>query len=73
MIAELLDAFPYADHERDERRQRIKGGSDRIYDEYRALAKASAHEPRRSTLCTARKQFDQAIQSQTGQETRVGL
>jgi glyoxylase-like metal-dependent hydrolase (beta-lactamase superfamily II) len=41
MIAEFLDAFPYADDERDSRRQRIKGGSDRIYDEYRALAKAS--------------------------------
>jgi glyoxylase-like metal-dependent hydrolase (beta-lactamase superfamily II) len=42
MIAELLDAFPYPEKERDERRQRIKGGSDRIYDEYRALAKAGA-------------------------------
>jgi glyoxylase-like metal-dependent hydrolase (beta-lactamase superfamily II) len=42
MIAEFLDAFPYTDQERDERRQRIKGGSDRIFDEYRALAKANA-------------------------------
>lgn len=42
MIAEFLDAFPYTDQERDERRQRIKGGSDRIYDECRALAKARA-------------------------------
>jgi cyclase len=42
MIAEFLDAFPYADHERDARRQRIKGGSDRIYDECRSQAKASA-------------------------------
>ena len=42
MIAEFLDAFPYSDQERDERRQRIKGGSDRIYDEFRAAAKANA-------------------------------
>jgi cyclase len=42
MIAEFLDAFPYTDQQRDERRQRIKGSSDRIYDEYRALAKTSA-------------------------------
>jgi glyoxylase-like metal-dependent hydrolase (beta-lactamase superfamily II) len=42
MIAEFLDAFPYTDQERDERRQRIKGSSDRIYDEYRAIAKANA-------------------------------
>jgi cyclase len=43
MIAEFLDAFPYTDRERDERRLRIKGGSDRIYDEYRALAKTNAN------------------------------
>jgi hypothetical protein len=42
VIAEFLDAFPYTDQERDERRLRIKGGSDRIYDECRALAKANA-------------------------------
>jgi glyoxylase-like metal-dependent hydrolase (beta-lactamase superfamily II) len=42
VIAEFLDAFPFTDKERDERRLRIKGGSDRIYDEYRALAKANA-------------------------------
>jgi glyoxylase-like metal-dependent hydrolase (beta-lactamase superfamily II) len=41
MIAEFLDAFPHTDQERDERRQRIKGGSDRIYDELRAIAKAN--------------------------------
>jgi cyclase len=42
MMAEFLDFYPYSDDERDERRQRIKGGSDRIYDEFRALAKARA-------------------------------
>jgi glyoxylase-like metal-dependent hydrolase (beta-lactamase superfamily II) len=42
MMAEFLDTFPYTDQERDERRQRIKGGSDRIYDEFRAAAKAKA-------------------------------
>jgi len=42
IIAEFLDLFPYTDQERDERRLRIKGGSDRIYDEYRARSKANA-------------------------------
>lgn len=40
VIAELLDAFHYTDLERDERRLRIKSGSDRIYDECRALSKS---------------------------------
>lgn len=48
MIAQFLDAFPYTDQERDERRLRIKGGSDRIYDEYRALTKAKANRTARN-------------------------
>jgi hypothetical protein len=42
VIPEFLDAFPYKDSDREKVRARIKGGSDRIYDEYRALAKANA-------------------------------
>jgi hypothetical protein len=41
-----MDAFPYDENQRDRVRQRIKGGSDRIYDEYRAVAKASATKSR---------------------------
>jgi cyclase len=47
IIAEFLDLFPYTDRERDERRLRIKGGSDRIYDEYRARSKANANREAR--------------------------
>jgi glyoxylase-like metal-dependent hydrolase (beta-lactamase superfamily II) len=47
IITEFLDAFPYTDQQRDERRLRIKGGSDRIYDEFRALAKANANREAR--------------------------
>jgi glyoxylase-like metal-dependent hydrolase (beta-lactamase superfamily II) len=46
VIAEFLDAFPYAEDERERVRRDIKGGSDRIYDEYRAAAKASAERAR---------------------------
>jgi cyclase len=59
MILEFLDAFPYTEQERDERRLRIKSGSDRIYDEYRAQAKANAgrgssRSSRRATNSTKR-------------------
>jgi glyoxylase-like metal-dependent hydrolase (beta-lactamase superfamily II) len=47
IIAEFLDLFPYTDQERDDRRLRIKGGSDRIYDEYRSQAKANANREAR--------------------------
>jgi len=40
LIPQFVDAFPYAEHERDLVRMRVKGGSDRIYDEYRATARA---------------------------------
>jgi cyclase len=46
VIPEFMDAFPYDENQRDRVRQRIKGGSDRIYDEYRAVAKASATKSR---------------------------
>jgi cyclase len=49
IIAEFLEAFPYDESTRDEARLRTKGGSDRIYDEYRALAKANATRNRDST------------------------
>jgi glyoxylase-like metal-dependent hydrolase (beta-lactamase superfamily II) len=41
VIPELMDAFRYPESERDQIRMRVKGGSDRIYDEYRAEIKAS--------------------------------
>jgi cyclase len=40
VIPQFVDAFPYAEHERDAVRSRVKGGSDRVYDEYRAVARA---------------------------------
>jgi cyclase len=49
VIPELLDAFPFKESERDHVRQRIKGGSDRIYDEYRAAAKANTVKARGSS------------------------
>jgi cyclase len=49
IIPEFMDAFPYRERERDQVRQRIKGGSDRIYDEYRAQAKANVARARGST------------------------
>ncbi len=49
VIPEFLDAFPYDERERDQVRQRIKGGSDRIYDEYRAQAKANVAKARGTT------------------------
>jgi glyoxylase-like metal-dependent hydrolase (beta-lactamase superfamily II) len=42
VIPEFMNAFSYREVDRDRVRLRIKGGSDRIYDEYRAEAKASA-------------------------------
>ena len=49
VIPEFMEAFPYDEEERDLVRQRIKGGSDRIYDEYRAQAKANVAKARGST------------------------
>jgi len=41
VIPEFIDAFPYKQSDREKIRQLVKGGSDRIYDEYRAEAKAT--------------------------------
>ena len=49
VIPDLMDAFPYKESERDKVRLRVKGGSDRVYDEYRAEAKASMTKTRRSS------------------------
>jgi cyclase len=49
IIPEFMDAFPYVEDERDRVRRRIKGGSDRIYDEYRAAARAGAAGSRNET------------------------
>jgi cyclase len=40
LIPQFVDAFPYAEQDRDVVRARVKGGCDRIYDEYRAAARA---------------------------------
>ena len=42
VVPEMMDAFSYSDKNRDRVRLLIKAGSDRIYDEYRAEAKAGA-------------------------------
>jgi glyoxylase-like metal-dependent hydrolase (beta-lactamase superfamily II) len=55
LIPEFLDAFPYDEGKRDQVRARIKGGSDRIYDEYRALAKANIARTKNSTRRTRSK------------------
>jgi glyoxylase-like metal-dependent hydrolase (beta-lactamase superfamily II) len=47
IIPEFMDAFSYRETDRDQVRLRIKGGSDRIYDEYRAEAKAKQAAARR--------------------------
>jgi cyclase len=60
VIPEFLDAFPYAEAERDRVRQRIKGGSDRIYDEYRAQAKANVAKSRGSTKRSKSKRSQKA-------------
>ena len=42
VIPEMMGAFSYNEKNRDRIRLLIKAGSDRIYDEYRAEAKADA-------------------------------
>ncbi len=42
VVPEFLGAFHYEEVEREQVRARIKAGSDRIYDEYRAEVKASS-------------------------------
>jgi cyclase len=42
VIPEFMNVFPYDESERDQVRLRVKGGSDRIYDEYRAEVKMNA-------------------------------
>jgi cyclase len=61
VIPEFLDAFPYDEGERDQVRQRIKGGSDRIYDEYRAQAKANMARTRGSTKRSKSKRSTKAV------------
>jgi glyoxylase-like metal-dependent hydrolase (beta-lactamase superfamily II) len=41
VIPEFMEGFPYREADRDRVRGYVKGGSDRIYDEYRAEAKAN--------------------------------
>jgi cyclase len=55
VIPEFMDAFSYREADRDQVRLRIKGGSDRIYDEYRAEAKASAARAKDKTVRTTRR------------------
>jgi cyclase len=42
MIPELMGAFPYKEDEKHDIQRRIKEASYRVYDEYRAAAKATA-------------------------------
>jgi cyclase len=57
VIPEFFGAFPYDESERDQVRLRIKGGSDRIYDEYRAEARSYAARARgTSRRATTRRQ-----------------
>ena len=42
IISEFMGAFPYDEKDKEVVRQLVKAGSDRIYDEYRAVAKADA-------------------------------
>jgi len=46
VIPEFMNAFLYDGRERERIRKLVKGGSDRIYDEYRAAAKADAARAR---------------------------
>jgi hypothetical protein len=39
IVPEFMDAFPYDEGEQKHISRRIKGSSDRIYDEYRTAAK----------------------------------
>lgn len=57
VIPEFLDVFPYRESDRDQVRGHIKGGSDRIYDEYRAEVKANtANQSSVSKRSKARRQ-----------------
>jgi hypothetical protein len=49
VVPEFLDAFPYDEGQRERTRLLVKGGSDRIYDEYRAVAKADAARTRKAS------------------------
>jgi cyclase len=55
VIPEFFEFFPYDEAKRDQIRARIKGGSDRIYDEYRALAKANVARSRSPSKRTRAK------------------
>jgi glyoxylase-like metal-dependent hydrolase (beta-lactamase superfamily II) len=55
IIPEFMEAFSYREAERDQVRLRIKGGSDRIYDEYRAEARASAARAKTGSAARRRK------------------
>lgn len=55
VISEFLSAFPYDESERDRVRLQVKGGSDRIYDEYRTEAKASLSVSKNASKRSAAK------------------
>jgi hypothetical protein len=46
MILELIDAFPYQESQKPDTQKRIKEASYRVYDEYRAAAKAPTKKKR---------------------------
>ena len=47
VLAEFLDAFPYDKSDWESIYTRVKGGSDRIYDEYRTVAKKRQRKRRK--------------------------
>jgi cyclase len=49
VISEFMDAFDHSESEKERVRQVVKGGSDRIYDEYRAAAKATSARARQGS------------------------
>jgi glyoxylase-like metal-dependent hydrolase (beta-lactamase superfamily II) len=61
VIPDFMEGFPYREGDRDRVRGYVKGGSDRIYDEYRAEAKANAaNRPGGSGRSKARRQRKRA-------------
>jgi cyclase len=55
VIPEMMGIFSYKESQRDQIRLRVKGGSDRIFDEYRAETKADVAKTKRSSRRSSSK------------------
>jgi len=55
VIPEMMSSFPYSESHRDQVRLRVKGGSDRVYDEYRAEDKADVAKSKGSSRRSSSK------------------